>query len=54
MTENHDQPTLDDVIEPREQPHPDHRAHAKTPKHLNEDELEQRVELEADEVDTEG
>lgn len=51
MTENpHDQPTLDDVIEPEEQATPDHREHAKTAKHLNEGELEHRTEQERREV----
>ncbi|WP_375481366.1 hypothetical protein [uncultured Jatrophihabitans sp.] len=54
MTENHDQPNLDDVIEPTEQIHPDHRAHGKTPKHLDDDELEQRVAIEEDEVDADS
>jgi hypothetical protein len=50
MTENHDQPDVDDVIDPVEQPHPDHHAHAKTPKHVDDDELQERTELEADQV----
>jgi hypothetical protein len=54
MTESHDQPTLDDVIEPAETVHPDHRDHAKTPKHLNDDELDERTQLERDEVQADG
>ena len=41
-----DEPTLDDVIEPTEQATPDHHEHAKTPKHLNDEALEQRTEQE--------
>ncbi len=41
-----DEPTVDDVIEPTEQAAPDHREHAKTPKHLDDDELERRTEQE--------
>ncbi|MGN6606971.1 MAG: hypothetical protein ACTHMS_08180 [Jatrophihabitans sp.] len=39
-------PNLDDVIIPEEQAIPDHRAHAKTPAHLNDDELARRTEQE--------
>lgn len=45
MTEP-DEPTLDDVLTPSEQAIPDHREHAKTPKHLNDDELARRAEQE--------
>jgi hypothetical protein len=45
MTE-HDEPTLDDVLATDEQVVPDHREHAKTPKHLNDDELARRTEHE--------
>lgn len=53
MTEN---PNLDDVIPTTEQAVPDRREHGKTPKHLNDDELEhrteeERVELGLDEYD---
>jgi hypothetical protein len=50
MTDQHDQPTLDDVMETTEDAVPDHRAHAKTPKHLDDDELERRTEEERREV----
>ena len=50
MTQPHDTPNLDDVITETEQAVPDHHEHAKTPKHLNDDELEHRTELERDEV----
>jgi hypothetical protein len=43
--------TLDDVITPTEHATPDHHDHAKTPKHLNDDELERRTEHEREEVD---
>lgn len=41
-----DEPTLDDVMTPSEQANPDHREHAKTPAHLNDDELARRTEQE--------
>lgn len=50
QTQPSTEPTLEDVIEPREQSTPDHREHAKTPKHLNEGELEHRVETEREEL----
>lgn len=50
MSNQHDQPTLDDVMETVEEARPDHRAHGKTPKHLDEDELERRTEEERLEV----
>jgi hypothetical protein len=50
MTNEHDQPTLDDVMETIEQTSPHHRDHAKTPKHLDDDELERRTEEERLEV----
>ncbi|MBE7187442.1 hypothetical protein [Jatrophihabitans endophyticus] len=46
----HDQPNLDDVLDVEEQATPDHHAHGKQPKHLNDDELEHRTEQERDEV----
>ena len=49
MTENNE-PTLDDVMVPTEQAHPDHREHAKTPKHLDDNDLESRTEHERKEV----
>lgn len=49
MSENKE-PTLDDVLIPTEEAHPDHREHAKTPKHLDDDELQSRAEHERDEL----
>lgn len=43
MSEN---PNLDDVLPVTEQATPDHRAHAKTPKHLDDEQLERRTEQE--------
>jgi len=37
VTQSHDEPNLDDVMTPTETVHPDHREHAKEPKHLDED-----------------
>jgi hypothetical protein len=45
MTEN-DTPDLSDVLATHEQATPDHREHAKTPKHLNDEELAHRTEQE--------
>jgi hypothetical protein len=50
MASEHDQPTLDDVLETTETVTPHHRDHAKTPKHLDDDELERRTEEEREEV----
>ncbi len=50
MTDPHSEPNLDDVLVPTEEPHPDHREHAKTAKHLDEDELASRTEHERGEV----
>ena len=50
MTEPHDQPNLHDVITPTEATQPDHQEHAKSPKHLDEDELARRTQHERDEV----
>jgi hypothetical protein len=41
---------LDEVMVPEEQATPDHHAHGKTPKHLNEEDLERRTEHERVEV----
>jgi hypothetical protein len=41
-----DEPTLDDVFTSTEEVHPDRREHAKTPAHLNDDELARRTEEE--------
>jgi hypothetical protein len=45
------QPTVRDVIDPIEVPHPDHREHAKTPKHVSDQELEERTQHERQIVD---
>jgi hypothetical protein len=55
--DSHDEPTLDDVMDTTEPVEPHRRDHAKTPKHLDDDELEQRAlheleEAEAEEGDT--
>jgi hypothetical protein len=49
----HDEPTLDDVMETTETVTPHHRDHAKTPKHLDDDELEERAEHELAEAEEE-
>ena len=46
MSENLDNPTLSDVIEPTEHPVPDHHEHGKMPAHPNDDELARRTEHE--------
>lgn len=51
MTAPRDEPNLDDVIEPHETPHPDHREHAKAGPHVDDDQLQRRARLERDEVD---
>jgi hypothetical protein len=45
MTEN-DTPDLVDVMVPTEHVSPDHHEHAKTPKHVDDDELAERTEHE--------
>jgi hypothetical protein len=50
VTERHDEPTLDDVIEPTEQAIPDRSEHGKMPAHPNDDELARRTEQERVEV----
>lgn len=42
---------MDDVMVPTETAHPDHREHAKAPKHLNDDELAKRAAREQQLVD---
>jgi hypothetical protein len=37
---------LSDVMVPSEEVHPDHREHAKMPKHVDDDELSRRTEHE--------
>jgi hypothetical protein len=46
MTESNDDVTLEDVFPTAEQAVPDRHEHGKTPKHLNEDDLERRTEQE--------
>jgi hypothetical protein len=50
MTEEHETPTLDDVMETSEPATPHHRDHAKAPKHIDEDELDRKTDLERTEV----
>jgi hypothetical protein len=50
---SHDEPTLDDVMETTETVTPHRRDHAKTPKHLDDDELEERAEHELEEAEAE-
>ncbi|AMY52644.1 hypothetical protein [Rhodococcoides fascians] len=49
MSENNE-PTLDDVMIPTEEAHPDHKEHAKTPKHLDDGDLDARTEHERNEL----
>ncbi|GAA4559041.1 hypothetical protein [Pseudonocardia xishanensis] len=44
MTEPKHEPNLDDVLDPGELAHPDHREHAKTPHPLDDEELEERAD----------
>jgi hypothetical protein len=46
MTSPHDEPTLDDVIEPEESAPRDRHEHAKLPSRPNDDELAHRTEEE--------
>jgi hypothetical protein len=46
----HDEPTLDDVLEPTEHAPRDRHEHAKAPAHLNDDALASRTEHERVEV----
>lgn len=46
MTSPHDEPTLDDVIEPEESAPRDRHEHGKMPSRPNDDELEHRTEQE--------
>jgi hypothetical protein len=50
---SHEEPTLDDVMETTETARPHHREHGKTPKHLDDDELERRAEHELSEAEAE-
>jgi hypothetical protein len=45
-----DRDDLADVMVPTEEIHPDRREHAKTPKHVDDDELARRTEHEREEV----
>jgi hypothetical protein len=51
MTDTPNEPALDDVMIPTETVHPDHREHAKSPKHLSDEELDQRAAHEQELVD---
>jgi len=46
VTENPQEPTLSDVIEPTEQAIPDRHEHGKMPAHPNDEELARRTEHE--------
>jgi hypothetical protein len=50
MTDAHDTPTLDDVLETTEQAIPDRHEHAKAPPRPDDDALEERVEEEREAV----
>lgn len=47
---DHDTPTLDDVIAPTETPHPDPHEHGKMPHPVDDTELEERTEHEREET----
>jgi hypothetical protein len=51
MSHAKDEPTLDNVMIPTETVNPDHHEHAKSPKHLDDNELDQRVEHEQELID---
>ena len=53
MSENNESAAEEPMI-PTETPHPDHRAHAKTPHRVDDDELEQRVEHERQQTGADG
>jgi hypothetical protein len=50
VTGAHDTPNLDDVLEPAEPTHPHRREHAKASPHPDDEELEEKVEVEREEV----
>jgi hypothetical protein len=50
MTQPHDEPDLDDVIQPQEQAIPDRREHGKVPRPVNDENLARRAEQERAEV----
>ena len=54
MTHHRDYTNLDEVMVPEETAIPDHKEHAKAPKHLNEDELDRRTEHEREAVRAES
>jgi hypothetical protein len=54
MTDAHDTPTLDDVMQTTEQAIPNRHEHAKASPHPDEDALEERVEEEREAVGIEG
>jgi hypothetical protein len=51
MTQPPNEPTVDDVILPTEDVHPDHREHGKTPRPPDVDELRERAAHEQREVE---
>ena len=53
MTDAHDTPTLDDVMETTEQAVPNRHEHAKASPHLDDDLLEERTEEEREAVGVE-
>jgi hypothetical protein len=50
MTNTDDAPDLDEVMDTREQPHPNRREHAKADPRPDDEELERRSEIERSEV----
>lgn len=50
MVDRHDEPTLDDVIEPVEPTTPHRREHAKASPRPDDEELEEKTRVERDEV----
>jgi hypothetical protein len=50
MTQPHDEPELDDVIQPREQAIRDRREHGKIPRPVNDENLARRTEQERAEL----
>lgn len=52
MTSNDPEPNLDDVLATHESAHPDRRAHAKTPKHVDDAELQRRTQEEREAVES--
>jgi hypothetical protein len=54
VTDAHDEPTLDDVMDTLEDAKPNRREHAKASPRLDEDELDRRTDIEREEVGLEG